>query len=161
MPKNHEFLIEIFAEVHKRCEKSVLLLVGDGALKTQIEQKVTESGLKNSVVFTGVRKDVPELLMAMDAFVFPSLYEGFPVALLEAQAAGLPCFASDSVTRESGVTDAVEYISLKQCAVCWAMHILSDKIVADRQNSCQVVKNAGYDVEDTAKELQEFYLERN
>ena len=94
--KNHEFLIEVFAEVHKKNENSVLLLIGDGSLKDPIRQKVIVLNLEEYVFFLGQRDDVADLLQTMDVFVLPSLYEGFPVSIVEAQANGLVCIASDS-----------------------------------------------------------------
>jgi len=89
LQKNHIFIIEIFKKIFTIDKNSILILVGDGKLK--IEQKVLDMGLYGNVIFTGVRSDIPELLQAMDVFLFPSLYEGFPLVLLEAQASGLKC----------------------------------------------------------------------
>ena len=88
-PKNHVFLIDIFKVIHQKDIKSILILVGDGKLRNEIEEKIINEGLKDSVILTGVRKDIPNLLQAMDVFIMPSFYEGLPVTLVEAQAAGL------------------------------------------------------------------------
>lgn len=110
--KNHYFLIDIFKEIYNINKNSVLLLIGDGDLKKSIQEKVEDLGLSNNVVFTGVRPNVPELLQAMDVFLFPSLYEGLPVALIEAQAAGLPCIVSDKITTDTKITDLISFVPL-------------------------------------------------
>ena len=110
--KNHKFLLEVFDEFHKNHQTTKLLLVGDGKLKTDIESKITEYGLQDSVIFTGVRKDVPALLSAMDLFVFPSLYEGMPNILIEAQASGLDCLVSDTITSQVVLTSKITRLPL-------------------------------------------------
>ena len=100
--KNHRFLIEIFKEIHDRNADAVLLLVGGGelddSLKNEIKQKVEDLGLTDCVQFLGVREDVNELMQAFDLFLLPSLFEGLPVTMVEAQASGLPCVISVSYT---------------------------------------------------------------
>ena len=103
-PKNHKFIIDVFSEIQKIKEDSVLMLVGDGDLRSQIEQKVRDLGLSDKVIFTGVRSDVNDLMQGMDVFLFPSLYEGLPVTMVEAQASGLKCIISDKVPLECKMT---------------------------------------------------------
>lgn len=110
--KNHKFLLQIFYEVHKKHENVKLLLVGDGELKTDIKDKISEYGLVGSVIFTGVRKDIPALFSAMDTFLFPSLYEGMPNVLIEAQASGLKCFVSDTITSQVVLTPQIKQLHL-------------------------------------------------
>ncbi|MCL2014506.1 MAG: glycosyltransferase family 1 protein, partial [Oscillospiraceae bacterium] len=102
-PKNHKFLIKIFAQVAKQEPNAILMLVGDGELKPEIEQMTDELGIRRFVRFLGVRQDVQELYQAMDVFVLPSLYEGLPVVGIEAQASGLPFIMSDRITKEAAV----------------------------------------------------------
>lgn len=158
-PKNHSYLIDIFAEVHKREPNSVLLLVGDGDGRKNIEKKVRSLGLEDSVIFTGVRSDVSDLLQAMDVFVFPSLYEGLGIVNIEAQAAGLPCFISDKVPKECIITDLVKSIPLGAPPKTWADEILSAKNV-QRKNTGELIIKAGYDIEENAKRLQDYYMEQ-
>ncbi|MGN0983628.1 MAG: glycosyltransferase family 1 protein, partial [Gemmiger sp.] len=99
--KNHRFLIDLFAALHKSCPDARLLLVGEGELAQEIRCQVKDLGLENSVVFTGVRRDVHKLYSAMDVFCLPSHYEGMPVVAWEAQANGLPCVLSDRMTAEA------------------------------------------------------------
>lgn len=110
--KNHGFLLEIFAEYLKSNPDSVLMLVGKGELEEQIRKKAEELGITDKIIFTGVRSDIPQILSAMDIFVFPSLYEGMPNTVIEAQATGLPCLISDTVTREADITGLVKYLPL-------------------------------------------------
>jgi glycosyltransferase involved in cell wall biosynthesis len=128
-PKNHLFLVEIAAEVAKREPEMRLLLVGDGSLRLDVEKKVAQLSLTDRVVFAGTRSDVPRLILgAMDVFVFPSIYEGLPVALLEAQAAKLPCIFSDIITDEVEVVKPImRRMSLSQPASAWADAILADR----------------------------------
>ncbi|QDY44832.1 glycosyltransferase family 1 protein [Planococcus glaciei] len=107
--KNHFFLIDIFDSIYKQNNNTVLLLIGDGKLRSQLEKKVMELNLSENVIFTGIRNDIPELMQAMDLFLFPSLYEGLPVTLIEAQASGLPCVVSNTVTEETKITNHVDF----------------------------------------------------
>ena len=157
--KNHDFLLDIFAEVKKRRSDSLLLLVGDGDLRGKLEEKAARLGIGDSVIFTGVRNDVPDLMQAMDCFVFPSLYEGLPVTLVEAQAAGLPCLVSDGVPGECDITDLIGHIPLAEDAASWAEHVLSQTGRARRDTGEEIVR-AGYDIEANALWLQNYYLEQ-
>lgn len=159
LSKNHTFLIDVFKEIYDRNENSVLVLVGDGELRSSIEKKVNDLRLSGSVIFTGVRSDVPQLLQAMDVFVFPSLYEGLPVTVVEAQAAGLPCFVTEAIPREAYLTDHVYSISYKQSAKHWANEILKYYILFKRKNSLSQIKSQGYDVLSTAKAIEDFYFQ--
>ena len=111
--KNHGFLIEIAAEVCRRVPEAHLLLVGDGPLRPAMEEKLVALGLSKRVTFTGLRQDVPKLLQgAIDIFLFPSLYEGLGIAVVEAQASGLPCLIADTISREVEVIpELVQWLS--------------------------------------------------
>ena len=157
--KNHAFLLDVFAKAKQQNEKFMLLLVGDGNLRAEMEQKTASLGISNSVIFTGIRSDVPELMQAMDCFVFPSLYEGLPVTLIEAQAAGLTCFVSDGVPAECDKTGLIRQLPLSVGAACWAEEILKMPIRSRRDTREQIIQ-AGYDIEANAQWLQSFYLEQ-
>ena len=157
--KNQAFLLDIFQSVLKREKNAVLMLVGDGILRPSVEKKACELGLKDRVLFLGLRSDIPELLQAMDAFVFPSIFEGLPVTIIEAQASGLPCIVSSNVTSEVSVTDLVEYISLEKTADEWAERVLAFKKGNERRNTSEEIRSAGYDVKETAKWLEDFYMD--
>lgn len=156
--KNHTFLLDVFAAVKRMKANAVLLLVGDGNLRAEMEQKAVALGISDSVIFTGVRSDVPDLMQAMDCFVFPSLYEGLPVTLIEAQAAGLPCVASDAVPTECDKTDLVRHIPLSASTIQWADHILQTQSIPRRNTEMQIIQ-AGYDIKVNAVCLQNFYLD--
>lgn len=153
--KNHSFLVDIFAEIHKKRPDSVLMLVGTGDLMDSVKEKVAELKLDDSVIFTGSRADVNELLSAFDVFVFPSLFEGLPVTLVEVQAAGLPCFSSDTVTKEVDFDRKINYISLDKDAAYWADEIINGK--PERLDHTEAIRKAGYDIQYTVKELTSFY----
>ena len=110
--KNHRFVLEIFAEYLKRDYNAVLLLIGDGPLKAEIETRAESLGISRNVVFTGNRDDVPELYNAMDLVLLPSLYEGLPMVGVEAQANGLPVIMSDRVPREAKLSGSVSFLPL-------------------------------------------------
>ena len=155
--KNHSFLIDLFAAAAKKEPKARLLLVGSGEGRTVIEEKVQALGLADKVLFLGVRGDVHRLLQAMDVFVFPSLYEGLPVSLVEAQAAGLPCVISDRVPAESVLTDGVVQLPLGS-AEDWAEQVLC-AARRERKDTYDAICAAGFDIAQNAKWLEEFYLD--
>lgn len=157
--KNHKFIIDIFDEVHKRNADAVLLLVGDDSSKLgqEVHDKVNNLGLSDSVIFTGVRSDVADLLQAMDVFLFPSLFEGLSVASIEAQSSGLPVIISDKVPIECKKTDLVEVMPLSASASLWAEKVL-DSLNTKRINTFEQIKDAGFDIKENAKWLQEFYI---
>ena len=157
-PKNHKFIIDVFSEIQKQNKNAVLLLVGDdsGHLGLEIHQKIQQLGLQN-VIFTGTRSDVDELMQAMDVFLFPSLFEGLSLASVEAQAAGLPVLISDRVPIECKKTDLVKVIPLATPVSVWADAVFEAAKV-ERRNTYDEIKKAGFDVEENAKWLQEFYL---
>lgn len=155
--KNHKFLIEVFDEVLKQQPNALLMLVGDGEKKSEIKEQINALGIEESVIFTGIRSDVPSLLSAMDVFVFPSFYEGMPNTVIEAQATGLPCVIADTITEEAGVTDCLHFMSLTDSAEVWADKVLSlfykDKV--DRNFYSDKMKNAGYDIGSCEKQFVE------
>ena len=157
--KNHKFLLNIFAEIQKKKPDTLLLLIGDGSLHNEIEVQAQRLGLDRSVIFTGIRSDIPDLMQAMDVFVFPSLYEGLPVTMIEAQAAGLACFISDKVPLECKITDLVTQIPLQASAEQWAEKILAAQNPGRKDTYNEIVA-AGFDIVENAKWLQDFYLKQ-
>ncbi|RDI45707.1 glycosyltransferase family 1 protein [Falsibacillus pallidus] len=155
--KNHIFLIEIFKEILTLNGDAILLLAGDGYLKTKVEKKVKEMGLIDQVKFIGVRSDIPNLLQAMDIFLFPSLFEGLPVVLVEAQAAGLRCVVSDSITKECDLTDRIEFMSLNSPPLTWAKKILS--LSYEHLDTSNMLRNRGYDTFTMSKWLTKYYFD--
>ncbi|WP_078432584.1 glycosyltransferase family 1 protein [Metabacillus halosaccharovorans] len=158
--KNHEFLIEVFNELKKVDSKAYLVLVGDGTLRYDIEEKVKRLGLEEKVKFLGVRSDINSLLQAFDLFVFPSLHEGLPVTLIEAQGSGLPCLISEYITDEVDMkVDLIKFLPINSGNI-WVEEIR--KISTKDQNrncSYQALYQQGYDVKNTAHCMNDFYLE--
>lgn len=149
--KNHIFLAEIFEQIQKSEENTVLFLVGNGPLQEKFEEKAKELGIIDRVIFAGVRSDVPDLLSAMDVFVFPSLYEGMPNTVIEAQATGLPCVIADTITREAKITDLVQYLPLEKPEI-WASAALS-AISAERADTTEEFIRQGYEISASAEKF--------
>ena len=155
--KNHEFLIDIFKNVHDRHNNSVLLLIGEGILKESIQQKVREEGLEGCVIFAGIRSDVSDILQGMDIFLMPSLFEGLPVTLIEAQASGLICVISDTITKDVKISNLVDFVSLRKSVDKWGDIVLGYKSKNERKNMTDQVIKSGYDCKSNAKWLENFY----
>lgn len=159
--KNHAFLIEIFHALTRSSPDAYLMLIGDGSLRRATEKLVREKGLSERVFFMGVRTDVPELLQCLDVFVFPSRWEGFPVALLEAQAAGIPCVVSDRITREADAgLGLFRVVGLARSAEVWAAEVMAARGVEVPPWSTRRVKlwQEGYDAETAVETLSAIYF---
>ena len=159
--KNHLFQVEIFEKIHLINPNTVLMLVGDGELMQAVRDKVVEKHLEKSVMFLGNRNDVPDLLLAMDMFLLPSLYEGLPVVAIEAQASGLPVITSTGVTRETDITGNVEFLELSQGPEYWANAVLRKVDNFSRHDMFSYIQKNGYDITETARWLQDFYLRKH
>ena len=132
------FLIKIFEEICKINKDALLLLVGDGPLEGSVREMIENRHLENRVIFLGVRSDIDQILSAMDVFVLPSLYEGMPNVVIEAQATGLPVILSDTITQEVNITGLVDFCSLSEVESVWAKKVLS-KIGIKQQYDIQSV----------------------
>ncbi|MBD5478447.1 MAG: glycosyltransferase [Lachnospiraceae bacterium] len=154
--KNHVFLIQIFAEIYKKRKDAVLLLLGDGALRETIEKQVSEAGLTQAVRFLGNQAKVSPYYQAMDYLVFPSLYEGLPGTVIEAQAAGLRVLVSDEVTKEAGVTELAEFFSLHRAASEWAAHVV-ENCEYERKSRLSDIQKAGFDISAQVARYEEIY----
>lgn len=159
--KNHTFLVEVFHEIKKARPEAKLMLVGQGHLEPCVRNQLEHLGILEDTLFMGVRSDVPELLQAMDVFVLPSLFEGLGIVNVEAQTAGLSCFASEKVVPpEVKLTDLMHYIPLEQSPAYWAEYILSHTIpVQKRCDQSQAIIDAGFDIRTTAEQLNNFYMD--
>lgn len=150
--KNHKFILKIFQELSQANVDTILMLVGAGVLEDEIRKEVAESGLARSVIFTGVRSDIPDILSAMDVFLFPSLYEGMPNTVIEAQATGLPCVIADTITREADISGLVKYLSLHQRAREWA-DAVSRAANHTRFDTRELLIKNRYDISSVVKEF--------
>ncbi len=156
--KNHEFLIEIFHEIYKMHDKAVLVMVGTGDLEEQIKEKTQKEQEERKIIFLENRDDVNDIMQAFDLFLFPSLFEGLPVTMVEAQASGLKCFISDKIPRECILTDNVEVIGLSESAEQWAEKILKSMKAFKRKDTYNEIVHANFDIKKNAEWLEEFYL---
>ena len=157
-PKNHPYLIDIFAALCRIRPDAVLLLLGEGSGMEQIREKCRRLHLLDRVKFMGNQKHPEDYYQAMDFFVLPSLYEGLPGVLVEAQAAGLSCLVSDTVTREAAVTDLVRYLPIDGPAEVWAEQIAASAGY-ERRDTYEQMKEAGFDVASQARAYRLFYRE--
>ena len=158
--KNHSKIIDIFFEYNKVNSSSILLLVGEGPLKEAAEAKVKELGLSKKVLFLGVSDKVNEILMASDAFLLPSLFEGLPFVSLEGQTSGLTFFASNNVSKEIAITELIHFISLDKNSKIWADEIektLSKDYNRRDSKYSNEIRKAGYDIEDVAEQIEKEY----
>lgn len=159
--KNHDFLIDIFAEIKKKRSDAELILVGTGPLEEKIKSKVAERGFSNCVHFLGNRKDMNRIYQAMDVFVFPSLFEGLGIVAIEAQAAGVPIVCSEGLPPETDITPIYKKLMLREGAEKWAdvaLEIAQDPNA--HTNMQKYVISAGFDMEVTAKYMEQYYLSK-
>lgn len=157
--KNHQFIIEIFCELLKKRPDAVLMLVGNdtGEISDRIHAIVKQNRIDDKVLFLGSRSDVPDLMQAMDVFLFPSLFEGLSLASIEAQASGLPIIISDGVPIECKKTSLVYVMPLKASPESWANKLIEiSKLPRENMNS-EIIES-GFDIKKNAKWLQDFYL---
>lgn len=155
-PKNHEFIVRVFAEVYKKNPNAALILVGTGELETDVRRFVKELGIEQAVIFTGLRRDIPDFLNAFDVFFLPSRYEGLPVVGMEAQAVGLPCLMSDAVPPDTAVTPLVEFFPLTAAVGDWADKLLSYENHEKRTYS-DLLRNSGFEIKQEAEKLCRWY----
>lgn len=156
--KNHARIIKIFKEIQEKDNRYKLVLVGNGSLLPQIKQEVSNLGISNSVVFTGVRSDIPCFMSAFDCFLFPSLSEGLGIVAVEAQASGCPVVSSSVVPDEAVLTDIITRISLKESDDVWGEQIKNaiSKVIK-RAEYQKKVQMAGYEVRDNVNVLESIY----
>lgn len=156
--KNHVFLLKVFAEIHKQDANTILLLAGDGELRPEIEKQIDELNLKNDILLLGSRSDVPKLLMSADCFLFPSVWEGFGMVAVEAQATGLPCICSDAIPQSVKVTKHCIFMPT-DCVRSWVENASS---FAQRAKSLSreltpSFEKRGFDIRETSNYIMDFY----
>ena len=155
--KNHPYLLEVFAKVCQRRPDASLLLLGEGEDRSAMEEKCRQLGIADRVHFLGNRRDAERFYQAMDFFLLPSFFEGLPGVLVEAQAAGLRCIVSDTVTKEAKATDLVTYLSIEEPPARWAEEIVKQTGYA-RRDTARELRQAGFDVRTQAEGYRRFYL---
>ena len=156
--KNQEFLLDVFREVVAQRPESVLLLVGEGEDKLRLEEKAKALGIEDTVIFYGATHEVERLYWAMDVFVLPSRFEGLPVTWIEAQATGLPCFFSDSITEECRIGEGTRFLPLTASAREWAEEIAKVWTPADRAVAAEEAAAAGFDVRLVAETVKKAWM---
>lgn len=156
--KNHEYLIKIFHELYKKKNNVKLLLIGEGELEDFIRKQVHELGLEKVVIFAGVRRDINRCMQAMDLFLLPSKFEGLPIVGIEAQASGLPCLLSNSITKETDLFGLVEFFPLSNSPDKWSNKIIEMVKKINRRDTYIEMKNAGYDISVNKESLKDIYF---
>lgn len=159
--KNHEFLLRAFAECESSHFDGVLFLIGRGPLRNNLEQLAAELNIRDKVVFLGVRSDIPDLLMAMDLFVFPSKWEGLGIAVIEAQASGLPCILSPALPDLAVCSPYAYKMDSLNSTAGWAERMIYEPIRTDmdRIDGVNYVRESGFDIKRTVDSLTSLYLD--
>ncbi len=160
--KNPLFLIDIFNEIAKKQENSILVTIGFGELENEMHDRIQNYGIISRFVDLGRRDDIKQFYNAFDAFLLPSLYEGMPVVGIEAQCAGLPIFFSKNITEETTASELAHYIGLKESSEIWADKIIEviNDYMPKRRSYAVEVKESGFDSSNEALRMQNFYLEQ-
>ena len=162
--KNQRFIVEVFRELHKRDNTYRLLLIGDGHMRQEVEEKVKECGLQDVVCMTGNINNVYDYLNAMDLILMPSLFEGLPLTLVEQQANGLRCVVSDAITTEADKTGNMTFLPLTMDAAGWAESIKSidvdntEQRKARSHEAIERIRECGYSIQEEARKLKDYYI---
>ena len=154
--KNHSYLLKVFKEYQKLNRNSKLLLIGTGPLEDQLKQEAKDLKIDSDVLFLGFQSETNKYLQALDIFVLPSLFEGLPMVLVEAQTNGLKCFVSDKVSREAKLSDNLEFININEVPEKFAEKIF--KTNYERNNNVNLIKKRGFFLEDVVNVLADIYL---
>ncbi|WP_172135211.1 glycosyltransferase, partial [Adlercreutzia sp. ZJ473] len=151
----------VFKSIVKLDDSAVCFWIGTGSLEQHYRDEIAHDGLSDHIFMVGVQSDIPQWLAAFDCFIFPSLWEGLPVSLVEAQAMGLPCLISDSVTSEIGITELAVFCGLDKAPEVWADKAirLARKYMGFRTSPDEKIRNAGYDIEESSKLLARYYFD--
>ena len=160
--KNQKFIIEVFQKILELHKNSKLILIGDGEDKEELQNSVKQMKIENNVEFLGKRDDVNNLMQAMDIFLFPSLFEGLPVALIEAQTSDLLIFASSNISPEIKIDENLHFISLNESSKDWANMILDRyKCNTKRVDNTKIMTEAGYNIKTNCEFLENILLEES
>ena len=153
-------MLEVFEVFHRYYPKSKLFLVGIGPLEEDVRKRVEDKGLRNDVIFYGASDEVDVLYQAMDAIVFPSLYEGVGMVVVEAQIAGIPCLVSKKIPEEAKFSDYMKFVGLEEGENVWAMAFNDILKSGSQQRRCNLfdVRKSGFDIREEAKKLENKYM---
>lgn len=153
--KNHAFLIDVFNELYKKNNKYKLIMIGTGPLEDDIKNKVKKLDLNDNVIFAGFKNNVNEYMQAMDLFAFPSLFEGLGLVLVEAQASGLPCFATkNTIPEEVSILSNFKYVDLR--VLLWVDLIYNCNM--ERVSSKEELNKCGYFIDEIILCLEKTYI---
>jgi glycosyltransferase involved in cell wall biosynthesis len=155
--KNHIFLIDIFAEIHTRIPESFLMLLGNGPLLPKIQNKIKDLNLLDSVLFLGIQQDTAPFYHAMDVFCLPSLWEGLPVVLIEAQISGLPCIASVIIDKKAKLSENCTFMNTQRSPQDWAEQIMSMRQIKRGEPINQTILKS-YNIDETYPILKNVYF---
>ncbi len=158
--KNHGYIIKLFNEFHNKYCNSKLILVGTGELVEDMKQLAKEYGLEKNILFLGIRNDTQEILSALDIFLFPSIFEGFGIVALEAQATGLPVMAATTIPTEVKINDNVSFANLDDSMEYW-IDCMEHLLAMPRVKGQEKIRRAGYDIHDLARKMEELYTKFN
>lgn len=159
-PKNPLMTVKVFAALERKYPKSKLIMLGEGELRNKVEILINQLDLQDKVLLPGVSNEVVEWMCAMDVGIYPSEFEGFPFSIIEGEANGLPIIMSDRITKEVDVLRNAVAISLKKSPENWAdeiLHLYHTKMKLERNECAKAVSQAGYDIKNTAKDLENYY----
>lgn len=156
--KNPLFVIDVIDELLKIRPTAKLLYVGDGFLLESVKEKAKRAGIEDSIVFTGTRKDVDRMLLAMDCYLLPSFWEGLGISLIEAQASGLKCLCSEFIPSSAIVTNLVEVIPIAKGSKSWAEKSIEYAIDYKREEQYERIKSAGYNITENVDKIRDLYI---
>ncbi len=160
--KNQRFLLEVFREILNIRPDSRLLLIGEGENRATLEQRANVLGIASKTIFYGTTDAVEELLWVMDTFAFPSRFEGLPIVAIEAQAAGLPVLCSENIPPEAAVTSLFHTLPLNAGIQQWAEQLISlAEDCARAEGAAETVRQNGFDVQDVAATIEQFYRQKS
>ncbi|NLL63293.1 MAG: glycosyltransferase family 1 protein [Ruminococcaceae bacterium] len=160
-PKNPLKAISIFSEYVKKNENAVLFIVGEGDLEELVKEEVKKRGLERLVLFLGLRQDIEKILFATDVLIVPSIFEGLSMVAIEAQCTGAKCILSNTVPKEACITDLVSFVDLEAPDLVWVESIIDSlKVKVNREKYSKIVRDEGFDTENTIRTIKKILLNK-
>lgn len=155
--KNQLFFLDVIFELKKKIKNIKGIIVGEGPDRGKIESKINELGLNNDIILTGIRNDVEKIIQVFDSYLFPSLFEGLPIVLLEAESNGLPIYASNTISEEAFIAKNINVLPLTLSAEEWAKCIYMKYKKDKRVNNLPIISKKGFNIKIEAKKLENFF----